>query len=258
MTDNRAYCVTDAARKMVGMSAVCYSTALTDAVDNPLVEPDDLELFSEPQLRETLTDGMESNGYRLQCGTCLSDNELNELNKRVEFAEERLRINAEVFGEMDLGEAAMMMKAWAWMQSHNITFAQLVEMRGNLTYRQLRDANTKRLPLFKNRRGEPAHSMADGSDWSLGDWVCAVTGELGETANLIKKVQRNDVSLDEARSELAKELADVACYLDILAFRCGVDLGVAVASKFNEVSRRVGCEVFLPEAIDAAQGGASE
>ena len=66
-----------------------------------------------------------------------------------------------------------------------------------------------------------------------------MTGELGETANLLKKVRRGDFTLDEVRPELAKELADIQTYLDILAFRCGVDLGRATIAKFNEVSDRL-------------------
>jgi hypothetical protein len=67
-----------------------------------------------------------------------------------------------------------------------------------LTFRTLRDANKARLPQFKNRRGEPAHSEPDGSDWKLSAWCNAVTGELGELANLIKKIERGDMTLDEA------------------------------------------------------------
>lgn len=114
-----------------------------------------------------------------------------------------------------------------------------------LTFKNLRAANEARLPQFKNRRGEPAHSKPDGSDWCLAQWCNAVTGELGEAANLIKKIERGDMTLDEGRSDLAKELADVQTYLDILAFRAGVDLGQATISKFNEVSVRVGCDVRL-------------
>ncbi|WP_153135147.1 MazG-like family protein [Paraburkholderia agricolaris] len=114
-----------------------------------------------------------------------------------------------------------------------------------LTFDALRGANTARLPQFKNALGEPAHSKADGSDWSLGEWVTAVTGELGEAANLIKKVRRGDLTIDEARADLAKEFADVVTYLDILAMQCGVDLGRATRDKFNEVSKRVGSNVEL-------------
>ena len=110
---------------------------------------------------------------------------------------------------------------------------------GSLTFDELRLANIKRLPEFKTKQGKPAHSEPDGSDWSLGEWVCAVTGEMGELANLIKKVRRGDITLEESMQEIADELADTVTYLDILAFRCGVDLGEAVISKFNRVSERV-------------------
>jgi NTP pyrophosphatase (non-canonical NTP hydrolase) len=116
---------------------------------------------------------------------------------------------------------------------------------GPLSFARLRAANMRRLPEFKNRRGEPAHSEPDGSDWKLSAWCNAVTGELGELANLIKKIERGDFTLAEARQDVADELADVATYLDILAFRCGVDLGEATVSKFNRVSERVGSSARL-------------
>lgn len=130
-----------------------------------------------------------------------------------------------------------------------------------LTFNALRRANIQRMPLFKNKKGEPAHSTSDGSDWKLSAWVNATAGELGELAelvllaamikglgaagNTVKKTERGDVALEEVRVELAKELADVQTYLDILAFRCGIDLGEATVAKFNEVSRRVGADVWL-------------
>ncbi|MFA7504246.1 MAG: MazG-like family protein [Burkholderiaceae bacterium] len=118
-------------------------------------------------------------------------------------------------------------------------------MTDGLTFNALRGANKARLPQFKNGRGEPAHSRPDGSDWALSTWCNAVLGELGEAANLIKKIERGDITLDDAREALGKELADVVTYLDILAFRAGVDLGRATIDKFNEVSARVGANVRL-------------
>src|SRR5690606_3307447 len=91
----------------------------------------------------------------------------------------------------------------------------LTMKKRSLTFDALRQANTMRLPQFKNGKGEPAHSQPDGSDWCLAQWCNAVLGELGEAANIIKKVERGDLSLDEARQSLADEYADVACYLDI-------------------------------------------
>jgi NTP pyrophosphatase (non-canonical NTP hydrolase) len=114
-----------------------------------------------------------------------------------------------------------------------------------LTFDILREANKARLPTFKNSRGEPAHAEPDGSDWCLAQWSNATLGELGEAANLIKKIERGDYTLDEMRGELGKELADVITYLDILAYRAGVDLGQATIDKFNEVSVRVGSPVRI-------------
>lgn len=114
-----------------------------------------------------------------------------------------------------------------------------------LTFNQLREANKKRLPQFKNSKGEPAHEKADGSDWSLGEWMNAVTGELGEAANIIKKVKRGDITLSDARVSLAKEFADIVTYLDITAMQAGIDLGESTIDKFNEVSDRVGSNIKL-------------
>jgi hypothetical protein len=49
-----------------------------------------------------------------------------------------------------------------------------------LTFRTLRDANLKRLPLFKDAKGRTCHSEKDGSDWQPAQWLQAVVGELGE------------------------------------------------------------------------------
>jgi NTP pyrophosphatase (non-canonical NTP hydrolase) len=122
--------------------------------------------------------------------------------------------------------------------------------RYDFTFATLRLANTKRLPTFKNAKGEPAHSQPDGSDWSNAQWLGAVLGELGEFANLEKKVVRGDLTMEQAKPALAKELADVVTYLDILAYRLDIDLGEATRAKFNEVSARVGSPVTICEIED--------
>ena len=115
----------------------------------------------------------------------------------------------------------------------------------NLQFKTLRAANTLRLPRFKNAKGEVAHTERDGSDWSLNDWYTAVAGELGELGNKLKKVRRGDLTLTQARPDIAREMADVVTYLDILAKQCDIDLGYAVAFKFNEVSTRVNVDIFI-------------
>lgn len=120
-----------------------------------------------------------------------------------------------------------------------------------LDFYTLRQANIARLPEFKNKHGEPAHSKADGSDWSPAQWLEAVVGELGEYANKHKKFVRGDFTKGEFDKEAADELADVLIYLDLLAFQLGIDLGKATIKKWNEVSARVGTNLRI------AQSGAS-
>ena len=115
----------------------------------------------------------------------------------------------------------------------------------SLTFDQLRAANRARLPQFKNKFGESAHSSTDGSDWSDAQWLQALVGEVGEYANLRKKYDRGDIGPGTFHTEAAKELADIQTYLDLLAFRLGIDLGAATVDKFNEVSKRVAANVFL-------------
>lgn len=114
-----------------------------------------------------------------------------------------------------------------------------------LTFNALRRANMARLPLFKNKHGELAHLKADGSDWSPAQWLQALVGELGEYANIRKKFERGDLSVKEFIEAAASELADVQCYLDILAAQLGIDLGQATKDKWNKVSERVGCNLRL-------------
>lgn len=115
----------------------------------------------------------------------------------------------------------------------------------NLTFDALRQANLMRLPEFKNRKGELAHSKPDGSDWPLDAWTNALSGEAGEAANIAKKVRRGDLSLEEARPMLAKELADVLIYADLTALQLGIGLDELLMEKFNETSRTIGSSVRL-------------
>lgn len=76
--------------------------------------------------------------------------------------------------------------------------------------------------------------------------MTAVTGELGEAANVVKKLNRvrdgipgNAQSEAELRAALREEVADVFIYLDLLAQSQGFDLADAVREKFNKTSRKL-------------------
>ena len=118
-------------------------------------------------------------------------------------------------------------------------------MTDGLTFNTLREANLKRLPRFRDKHGKLCHTHPEGRDWSPAQWLQAVVGELGEYANVRKKFERGDLSDQEFTEQAAKELADVQTYLDILAFQVGVDLGQATMEKWNEISQRVNCNLYI-------------
>lgn len=110
-----------------------------------------------------------------------------------------------------------------------------------LTFDQLRRANRERQPQFRNGRGALCHKPRE-----LTYWVAALCGEVGEAANIVKKIERGDFTLDDGRKLLADELADVMTYLDLLAAEAGINLAQATREKFNQVSQRVGVPTVLP------------
>ena len=92
------------------------------------------------------------------------------------------------------------------------------------------------------------------NDWSPTDWACAMAGECGEACNLIKKLRRLDGADNEHDSPeqrehfkklIAKELADLVIYTDLLAARLNIDLSEAVVDKFNLVSAERGSKHLL-------------
>ena len=83
--------------------------------------------------------------------------------------------------------------------------------------------------------------------WSLSDWMTATAGELGEAANIIKKLNRvrdgipgNNETPEQLQGMLADEIADVAIYLDLLAQAAGFDLDTIRERKFQKTSAKIG------------------
>jgi NTP pyrophosphatase (non-canonical NTP hydrolase) len=92
----------------------------------------------------------------------------------------------------------------------------------HLTFNQLRDANIKRLPQFKNSKGGPAHAEHDGSDWTTCQWLQALIGEMGELCEARLDFEKGTIEIpveDAMIEQMADELADVQTYLDIGAHR---------------------------------------
>jgi NTP pyrophosphatase (non-canonical NTP hydrolase) len=85
------------------------------------------------------------------------------------------------------------------------------------------------------------------NSWSLSDWFIAVFGELGEAANVAKKLNRvrdgvpgNKESFGSLRIKLENELADTYIYLDLLCQSEGIDLETAVKRVFEAKSLEIG------------------
>lgn len=73
----------------------------------------------------------------------------------------------------------------------------------------------------------------EGNVEALEHLVVCIVGELGELANLVKKVRRGDSTLAESRAFLIDETADVFIYLVKLANQMNVDLDIAYKSKMD-------------------------
>ena len=101
---------------------------------------------------------------------------------------------------------------------------------------------------FQAASADRAAEWHADAPWSLSDWMTATVGELGEAANIIKKMNRHrdgiatasDPTVDELRAELRLELADTLSYLVLVAEQAGIDLAGATVEKFNTVSDRQG------------------
>lgn len=124
-----------------------------------------------------------------------------------------------------------------------------------LTFADLSAANRARC-----QRWHPG--FPDDETWTGADWSNALGGEAGELAeaalvvvayagkvqNTVKKIRRYEMGtntdvdkpLEELLADLDAEMADVGCYLDLLATKYGRDLAGAIVAKFNAVSERQG------------------
>lgn len=89
----------------------------------------------------------------------------------------------------------------------------------------------------------------DLKSWSSLEWAGAAAGEMGEAANVAKKIARvegglvfrkGEGDLEQLREKLGDEIADTIIYLDLLAAREGINLSEAIVRKFNRTSEEHG------------------
>lgn len=108
-----------------------------------------------------------------------------------------------------------------------------------LTFQEFQRATVARAAAWHGPDTEP---------WLGVDWSNAMGGECGEAQNVVKKIRRvetgvfghNDLALHDLVTKLGEEIADTITYAFHLAHHYGIDVGEAVAQKFNAVSEREG------------------
>jgi hypothetical protein len=118
---------------------------------------------------------------------------------------------------------------------------ETIERPDSLLFEELRAVNVSRCV---NGFGHTLDS------WSVAEWMCAALGELGEAANVARKMLRHrdgvagnqgeDRDLEVLHAKLRRELADAVIYVDLVAASQGIDLGAAVRLAFNSKSDEIG------------------
>lgn len=79
-----------------------------------------------------------------------------------------------------------------------------------------------------------AEEISDENLETLSFLLISITGELGEVANIIKKVLRGDFSLSEKKAELSEEVADIFIYLLKISYQLNIDLEQSYLSKMRK------------------------
>lgn len=108
--------------------------------------------------------------------------------------------------------------------------------KDKLTFEKLQQKCKERLPL----------AFPICQEWKSAEWVMAIVGELGEMANILKKVNRGSKKMSKAvKLSIEREFADTVIYLAFLANYLDIDAGEATKEKFNLVSRKFKCKVLI-------------
>lgn len=120
----------------------------------------------------------------------------------------------------------------------------------NLSLEYLREVNSKRVELWNK----------DSPAWTPADNLVELVGELGEAANVMKKLRRlkcrmvphknqTPEELDKAEKDyiahLTDEMGDIVICVDLLAQNLGINLSQAVVNKFNKTSDKYGFPIKL-------------
>jgi NTP pyrophosphatase (non-canonical NTP hydrolase) len=121
----------------------------------------------------------------------------------------------------------------------------MLDNKSTLTFAEFSKANRERC--------ESPHGFDHLlSEWTASDWMTAVVGELGEAANLIKKLNRvrdgipgNKETPEQLRAKLAKELGDAFVYLDLMTQSLGWTIDALAVDVFDAKSIDIGYPMRL-------------
>jgi NTP pyrophosphatase (non-canonical NTP hydrolase) len=102
------------------------------------------------------------------------------------------------------------------------------------TLERLKRANSERCKAF-------GHTV---EEMGAAFWGLALSGEVGELNNLVKKKLRGD-KITDLELKFGKEAADILTYLDLYCTFFKVDLERNTIDKFNEVSEKVNSHIKL-------------
>lgn len=94
---------------------------------------------------------------------------------------------------------------------------------------KLREANIARTAEWV--KGPPLSLSFRGNE---------LAGEVGETCNILKKIDRERLGLVGSRAsaeDLAEELADIIICVDLIAMDFDINLAEAIRHKFNKTSK---------------------
>ena len=116
-----------------------------------------------------------------------------------------------------------------WIRNCN---ASMAKQKVPLTFARFHETNVSR------SKADVKHSI----NWKPMEWGCALSGEVGELCNFLKKMSRGDKI---SKNHLAHEIGDIMTYLSLLADNLDIDLEKAIIEKFNIVSKRWGSSYRL-------------
>lgn len=158
----------------------------------------------------------------------------DEAIKTAEYVESHLSVD----GSVGLTSQDVVTLVVAYRHAMSVDFLESADFMDRFT-----EINVQRCKLW--HQGFPNDVF-----WNLADWSNAVCGEVGELANVVKKIRRHDSpdtkkgaddpSREELLLKMADEIGDVYAYLDLLVVKAGIDIKAAITRKFNAVSVREG------------------